>query len=314
VQGTYKCTAGVSAKRGFLKMKNFLYNKYYFIKEAKTILKLNLISNILSILSMGLMFLLLAMVLSGWWTSNKVTEAIKGESEIDVYYKEGTKQDSVTQLALNIKGIQGVREVRLIDENEAYSRMVNILGKDSDVLKYLEENPFSPFIEVKINLDNMDTILAKLSNNTEIEQVRDNHEVLDKIKSLTNILKLLGSIIVIVVAACTMLIISHIIRLGIYNNREQINTLRLLGAPEYFIALPFLLQGLAMTLAGGLLSSITAGFTIKKIYSMMAGPLPFIPLPPLRPLISGVIMLTIVLSIVLGISGSLLGMASDYKT
>lgn len=294
-------------------MKNFLYNKYYFIKEAKTIFKLNLISNILSVLSMGLMFLLLAMVLCGWWTSNKVTETIKGESEIDVYYKEGTKQDSVTALALNIKGIQGVQEVRLIDENEAYSRMVNILGKDSDVLKYLEENPFSPFIEVKINLDNMDTILAKLNSNTEIEQVRDNREVLDKIKSLTNVLKLLGSIIVIIVAACTMFIISHIIRLGIYNNREQINTLRLLGAPEYFIALPFLLQGLAMTLAGGILSSATAGFTIKSIYRMMAGPLPFIPLPPLKPLISGVIMLILALSIVLGILGSILGMASDYK-
>ena len=294
-------------------MKNFFYNQYYFIKEANTVLKLNLISNIFSVLSMGLMFLLLAMVVSGWWTSNKVIAAIQGESEIDVYYKEGTKQASVTQLLENIKEIQGVREARLVDEKEALSRMEDILGKGSDVLKYLEDSTFSPFIEVKIKLDNMDTILAKLNSNTEIEQVRDNRAVLDKIKNLTAALKLLGFLIVIVVAACTMFIISHIIRLGIYNNREQINTLRLLGAPEYFIALPFLLHGLVMTLAGGILSSILAGFTIKSIYRMMAGPLPFIPLPPLEPLITGVIMLILVLSTVLGISGSLLGMASSQR-
>lgn len=294
-------------------MKNLLYNIGYFIKEAKTIIGLNLASNVFSILSTGLIFFILAMVATGWWVSSRVVEAIKGEAEISVYYKDSTVNSAVVQLSEKIKDIDGVKEVRLISEDEAYGRMENILGKDAEVLAYLEDNPFSPFIEVKIDLGKMDTVLELVGAMPEIQQLRDNREVLERIKNLASILKLLGYFIVIAVGACTLVIISHIIRLGINNNREQINTLRLLGAPEAFIAFPFLLVGLALTLGGGILSSFLASFTIQSLYARMAGPLPFIPLPPMEPMVSGITALILILSSVLGIGGSLLGLAGKRE-
>ena len=108
----------------------------------------------------------------------------------------------------------------------------------------------------------------------------------------------------------TLLIISHIIKLGIYNNREQINTLRLLGASEIFIAFPFLLEGLLLTLGGGILASVLSTFTLKSVYAQMAGTLPFIPLPSLEVLLPGLVLLVISLSAVMGIVGSLFGLLS----
>lgn len=291
-------------------MKNIFYNKGYFLKEAITTIKLNLISNIFSILSTGLIFFLLVMVASGWWASNKVVEAIQGEAEISVYYKEGATAASVNQMVGSIKGIEGVRETRLIGENEAYNRMVEILGKEASVLKYLEENPFSPFVEVKIHIEKMDFVLEKLNSMNEVEHVRDNREVLDRLKDLSGVLKLVGYLFIIAVSVCTLLIVSHIIRLGIYNNREQINTLRLLGAPEYFVALPFVLEGLVLTIGGGALALAMAVTVIKSLYTRMSGPLPFIPLPPLEPIISYAVIIVILLSIVLGLVGSIIGMAT----
>ena len=118
------------------------------------------------------------------------------------------------------------------------------------------------------------------------------------------------------VTISTIVIISHIIRLGIYNNREQINTLALLGAPKFFISFPYLLEGLLLTVGGGILAVVMTTLVIKYIYARMMGPLPFIPLPSVEILISNTLILIIAASTILGIVGSLIGLASigtDYQ-
>ncbi|TCO79533.1 cell division protein FtsX [Marinisporobacter balticus] len=289
-------------------MKNIIYNMGYFLKEAKTIIQLNLLSNVFSVLSTGLIFFILAMVISGWWASSHVVELIKDEAEISVYYNEELDNDRILELIKNIKAIHGVQKVRSVDAIEAYHRMEEIMGKDAKVLEIFDDNPFSPFIEAQINLEEMNLVLEKLHEIQDIDHVRDNRAVLDRLKSISSIVKFLGTLVVTAVGISTLVITAHIIRQGVYSNREQINTLRLLGAPEGFIVLPFLLEGLLLTLGGGVLAAALAVFTLNNVYGQVVGQLPFIPLPAREVLVSGIIVLMLLISITLGILGSLFGL------
>lgn len=289
-------------------MKNIIYNTRYFLKEAKTIIRLNLLSNIFSVLSTGLIFFILAMVISGWWASSHVVKLIKDEAEISVYYNEEINDSGILELIKNINAIDGVQEVRSVDAIEAYNRMEEIMGKDAKVLEILDDNPFSPFIEVEINLEEIDLVLGQLQMIEDIDHVRDNRAVLDRIKSISSIVKCLGMLVVTAVGISTVVITSHIIRQGIYSNREQINTLRLLGAPEVFIMLPFLLEGILLTLGGGIFASILAVITFNNIYGQVVGQLPFIPLPSRDILVSAITVLMLLISIMLGIIGGLFGL------
>jgi len=291
-------------------MKKMISNAGYFAREAITVFRLNPLSNLLSLISTGLIFFVLAMVVSGWWAGGKLVEAIENEAEISVYFEEGMEEDKILQLEEQLKRIPGVRETALVDESQAYSRMEEILGKEAKVLKYLDTNPFSPFIEVKIQLEEMDGIIERLSETEGVDYVRDNREVLQRLQSIIKALELLGYLVAAAVGVSTLIIVSHIIRLGVYNNREQINTLRLLGAPETFIAVPFLITGLLLTLGGGIIASALTAITVRAVYVRIASPLPFIPLPSREVLVSGVITLIIPLSAVLGIAGSLFGLSS----
>ncbi|HYE83383.1 MAG TPA: permease-like cell division protein FtsX [Clostridia bacterium] len=291
-------------------MKNFLYNTGYFLREVKTIIRLNLLSNIFSLLSTGLIFFILTMVISGWWISNQVIETIQGEAEVNVYFSEALDEAGAVKLAEKIEGIQGVREARLVDEAEAYSRMEEILGKEAKVLEYFEDNPFSAFIEVKIRIDEIDPILKELDSMLGIEHVRDNREVLERLHSIAGVLEIIGYLVVAAVGITTIVIISHIIRMGIYDSREQINTLRLMGAPESFIGFPFMLEGLLLTLGGGVLAAALAVFSLRYMYSWMTGPLTFIPLPQLGTMTSQLILLVMSLSGALGIAGGFFGLSS----
>ena len=296
-------------------MRAYFKNIGYFLKETKTIFQLNWISNIFTLLSTGLIFFILATVISSWWISNQVIEIIQEEAEINVYFNEDIEniEDEIIE---QITSIEGVRAVKVVNEDEAYDRMAEVLGKEARVLEFLDDNPFSPFIEVQIYIDEMDTIIDKLNIITGIEYIRDNREVLDRVSNIANILKFIGYLVITVVTISTIVIISHIIRLGIYNNREQINTLALLGAPKFFISFPYLLEGLLLTVGGGILAVVMTTLVIKYIYARMMGPLPFIPLPPVEILISNTLILIIAASTILGIVGSLIGLASigtDYQ-
>ena len=296
-------------------MRAYFKNIGYFLKETKTIFQLNWVSNIFTLLSTGLIFFILATVISSWWISNQVIEIIQEEAEINVYFNEDIEniEDEIIE---QITSIKGVRAVKVVNEDEAYDRMAEVLGKEARVLEFLDDNPFSPFIEVQIYIDEMDTIMDKLNIITGIEYIRDNREVLDRVSNIANILKFIGYLVITVVTISTIVIISHIIRLGIYNNREQINTLALLGAPKFFISFPYLLEGLLLTVGGGILAVVMTTLVIKYIYARMMGPLPFIPLPPVEILISNTLILIIAASTILGIVGSLIGLASigtDYQ-
>lgn len=292
-------------------MKNILYNTGYFIKETKTIIRMNLLSNILSFLSIGLVFFILAMMISGWWISNQIVIAIQGESEISVYFSEDTGTADAVKLAEGIRSIEGVSEAKLVNEEEAYSRMEKILGKEARVLEHFEDNPFSPFIEVKIQIEGIGQILKKLDMMAGIEHVRDNREVLERILNISQVIKVLGYLIITAVGISTTVIISHIIRMGIYDSRDQINTLKLMGAPEAFIGIPFMLEGLFLTLGGGMLASVLAAYTLKYVYAQAAGPLTFIPLPPREALASNLVILIIFLSAALGAVGVFFGLSSS---
>lgn len=291
-------------------MKTIISNFGYFLKEARTIIKINLMSNILSILSIGLILFFAVATISGWWISNQAVEVLEEEAEINVYFAEDIDEDEVDHMMKKIHALTGVEEVSLVDKNEAYHRMEEVLGNEAKVLKYLDENPFSPYIEVQIDLESMDSIIERLKSIEGIEQIRDNREILGKIRNLSSVLKTIGYIFITAVGVSTLIIVSHIIRTGIYENREQINTLILLGAPDGFISFPFLIEGMILTLGGGLLASLLLSLSLRYVYSVMAGPLPLIPLPDMESMGRNLISIIMLLSAVFGLLGSLFGLRS----
>jgi len=288
-----------------------MYNFRYFIKESIDIFRLNLISNIFSLLSTGLIFFVLTLIIAGWNISSSVAEAIKGESEISVYFQEGLEASKIKTLTSSIVGVPGVRMVNLVNENEAYERMERVLGGDAQVLSFFEDNPFDAFLEVAIELSEIDAIVNQINQMDGVDLVRDNKEVLNRLSHMSDVLNLVSYLALTAVGITTLVIMSHIIRQGIYHHREQINTLELLGAPKYFIALPFYIEGISMTLIGGLLSLVLSHFVLNEIYLQVSGPLPFVPMPDQGIVMQNLILMIMGLSLVLGFLGSAFGLSSS---
>lgn len=295
-------------------MKSFLFNIGYFIKEMGRVIRLNLLSNIFSILGTGLILSLLGIVITGTDIGSGLVLMLSEEAEINGYFTETINDDNKDTLVKKIGQIDGVRSVRLVNENEAMNKMKNILGEEAKILELFDDNPFEAFVEIRIDLDQMDPVLNRVKNLEGIDYVRDNRDVLEKIKDITNALKFLGFLMIMAVGITTLIILSHMIRQGIYNNKNQINTLRLLGSPGAFIGFPYILTGLFMTLLGGLIATLALVFLINTAYGSIGGIIPFLPLPPREELIKNITLIIPSLSLILGFSGSLFGLISIGKS
>lgn len=291
-------------------MKNALYNAGYFFNEAKRVISFNPLSGIFSFVSTGLILFILALVITGWGVGTQLVEIMQEEAEISAYFDGSMQEKEALSLINMIKGIEGVWDARLVDGDEAYSRMENLLGEEAHVLGFFEENPFEPFIEARIHLKDLETVAERIGSLPGIDYIRENKEVLGYIQNITEGLNKLWLLIIVAVGLSTIVIISHTIRQGIYNNKVQINILRLMGAPERFIGLPFVLAGLLLTLMGGVLASVFILLLINRIYGNMVGSLPFVPLPPKTQLVTGVVISILSISTVLGVFGSLFGISS----
>jgi cell division transport system permease protein len=294
-------------------MKTFFYNIGYFLMEAKRTIRFNPLSNLFSVVGTGLILFLLGMVLVGWSVGDQLINSLQEEAEISVYFVEETKKEDALKLVEQIKSLDGVLNAQYIEETEARSQMEDMLGEEAQILELFEDNPFEAFLEVRLDLEQMDVVLSNIKNLERIDYIRDNREVLDQIKGITEGLKLMGILVILAVGITTLIIISHMIRQGIYNNKEQINTLRLLGAPGSFIGFPFVLTGTLLTVCGGLFAMVLLILLINGGYSQLGGAIPFLPLPAKNELRNNVSLLILAVSILLGLMGSLFGMSSIRK-
>jgi len=280
-------------------------NAVYFVKESARIFCSNKLSNIFSFFGTVLILFLLALVVGIWSISSQLAVLLKEEAEISAYFEQDIQ--NVEELLSMIEQIDGVRDVRLVDKEEARSRMETILGEESGILNLFDENPFEAYFEVKIHLEKMDSVFSQISVLNGIDYVRENREVLEQIEGISKALEVLGYLVIAAVSITTLVIISHMIRQGIYQNREQIKTFMLLGAPDNFINFPYILLGFLLTFGGGIVATVLIDILINQGYINIHSTLPFIPLPPKNQLMLGLSIFLLSVSAALGILGSLFG-------
>lgn len=291
-------------------MKNSMANLGYFFKEAGRIFRSNMLSNIFTFLGTVLILLMLASVIAGWSIASRLVKMLEEEAEISAFYQDNLDQNEALALAEDIGKLDGVWSSRLVDESEAYERMEEILANDAAILELFEKNPFKSYIEIRINPGQMDSIIEKVGNMQPIDFVRDNRSVLESVNSIIKWINAIGYLIIAAVGITTVIIVSHMIRQGIYNNRDQIKTLRLLGASKLFVGFPFICVGLMITVLAGIIAASVMTLGVHYGYRAMGGAIPFIPLPPENNLILGVVLTLMGVSIILGIVGSLFGLSS----
>ncbi len=289
----------------------------HHVRETFILFGINLFSNLMALLSTVLIFLFLAMILVGWRTVDHWMGLIREGAEIQVFQRLSPtgaipEKAEVDALTASLSAIQGIGEVRYVDPTQAKERMTALMGEGTDLLGQLGENPFRPFHEARIRMESMDGILKDIAALPSVETVRDNRDILDRLVQLEALLRTAGIVFGSGAGIFTLVLLSHIIRSGVLYNREQIRTLRLLGAPEGHIAMPFILFGVLLGAGGALLAAGLTTGALDLLWAGQASPLPFLPLPSRTVVQADLFGILGGIGIILGMLGSLSGLSAAH--
>ena len=106
-------------------------NTFYYIRESIRIIRNNLLSNLFSFLGTALILFLLGLVVALWGISSQLTHLLQSEAEISAYFERDVK--NTDELLHIIQQLDGVWDVRLVNEQEAHGQMEKILGAESNI-------------------------------------------------------------------------------------------------------------------------------------------------------------------------------------
>jgi cell division transport system permease protein len=201
--------------------------------------------------------------LGGFWLlSANLDQAVARWREgvrIVVYLKREPTPLEGAGLVERVKGIPGVGSVRFVGKAEALDTLRELLGKEAAVAEQLPSNPLPASLEITptpaaSTPDGARGLVTRLAAMPETEEVAGSMEWADRLAQGQRLVNLIGVSIGAVLGLAAILTVTTATTLVLHLRRQELEVMRLVGAPEYVLRLPLLLQGMLQGLAGALLA------------------------------------------------------------
>jgi cell division transport system permease protein len=290
----------------------------FSIGRALQGIRRNALMSLAAIATMALMLLLLA----GFWllqaglTAGVAYVEEKVEIVADLRDVPGSEAVLVVQaqaLAVEVATMPEVSVVRYVSKDEALARFQARLRERGqvDLTGYLDRNPLPASLEVSL-VDPRDyqAVVDLLSSHDEVvEEVVEVQQLVDRLTSVTDVLRTGGFVVLVVVGFVVLFIIVNTIRLAVVARREEIEIMRLVGASDAFIRWPFIFEGAFVGLLGAGVTILILALAAGPVGEMMFGFFRVLPLE-LGTLARDIVLLVVGTGLGVGVVGSWLSVRS----
>jgi len=216
--------------------------------------------------------------------SKFLISTIQEKADISVYFNNTALEEDILNIKEELSKIPEVENISYISKEEVLDEFNQRHKDDSILMESLEEvggNPFLATLNIRAFTASQYQAVASFFEDPAFEGLIEKVDyyqrkpVIDKIFSLTSEAKKTGIVLAIILAVISALVVFNTIRLAIFNQKEEIEVQRLVGASNWFIRGPFLIQGaisgILATLICFLIVALSCWFFSPKIEFLFPG-------------------------------------------
>ena len=253
---------GVDTAMKINTMKFFVEDAFKGLKRNKTLSIASMATVAATLFILGVFILLILNV-------NQGVKSLESKVELKVFLTDDIKINEKTALENKIKGSEGVVDVQFEDKAQALANMKKQLGNQGNALLdgLDKDNPIPASYTVKVTKPEM---LSKVSGNIKdmpgIYQIKDQKDLADKISKIVASLKLVAVIMFVILFLVSLFLIGNTIKLTVYSRRREIGIMKYIGATDWFIRWPFIIEGVSIGVFGSLLSTLLLYWMYNSIY------------------------------------------------
>ena len=260
----------------------------FFLREALRALRRNAVPSFAAVATVLVTVLVLGVFIPVVEATTGAADQIRARVIADVYLKKGATQADVARVRhLILTRAPGVKSVQYVSKEQAYKEES---ARNKQAYQLLGANPLPDLFRiVPVKPEDITRIRDALAPpapaggrsviDPAIDDVRNREEDTNKILSVTKAVKLTMAMLAILLAIASVLLIANTIRLSLYARRREVEVMKLVGATDWFIRWPFVLEGVLVGALGGVLAVLLLGVVkvavvdpLQADFALMAAP------------------------------------------
>jgi cell division transport system permease protein len=239
----------------------------FFTQEAFRALRRNGAPSMAAIVTTVVTVILLGVLIPVFQTTQAKSDQVRDSLEFRVAIFDDATRAEIGALDGRLREIPHVESVSLITKAAALAELREDLGKErsGELLTQLNSNPLPANFRVKADdASNLDAVRAAVTPpgangkpqpiSPIVQDVFDRQEDSQKIEQVTSALKIVLTVITALLIVASLMLVGNTIRLSIYTRRREVEVMRLVGATRWFIRWPFMIEGVVVGFAGGLIA------------------------------------------------------------
>jgi cell division transport system permease protein len=235
----------------------------FFLKEALRALRRNAAPSLAAFATILITTLVLGVFIPVVRAATAKTNQVRNKIELEVFIHDDATQAEVNELGAKIRAIPHVQRIDFVSKEEALTILRKRLGEKSSIVSDLPGNPLPRSYRIKLddpgNVGLVKTGLQPTGANGKprlispaIEDIKDREDDTNKILSATSTIKILLASLAALLVAASILLVANTIRLSVFARRREVEVMKLVGATNWFIRWPFVIEGLIVGFFAGL--------------------------------------------------------------
>jgi len=240
----------------------------------------------LSIATVSILVLSLYMVSTFFVVTLVVNDILKNtqdKADISIYFKTDVSEKDILSAKSNLEGFKEVKSVSYVSRAQALIDFNDYNADKPQILKAIEViggNPLPASLNVRANNPMQYQLITDYANkayfSSSIDHINfdDNKETIDRLNNIIGIIRRLGIGFGAFFATISLLITFNAIRITIYTHRQEIEIMRLVGASNFFIRLPFIFEGIIYGVAASIVTMIILLVSVKFLTPYISSAVP----------------------------------------
>lgn len=287
----------------------------YFLREALTGIRRNGFMSFASASTVFVSLVVLSLLLVVAANVRYLASYVESQVAVVAFLSPDTPREEGRALERRIAAMEGVAATRFVTREEALEDLKAMFGDRADLLEGVEqENPLRDSIEVRLADPRYgDQVSAALRQAQGVQDVKYRRDLADRIRRMGDAVRAGSALLVGLLAVTTLFLISNTIRLTVYARRREIQIMKLVGATDWFIRWPLVIEGVLLGLVGAGAAAALAWWGYDRLLVEVTRAVPFVPLVPKEPLLNQVAQVLVAGGALLGALGSAMSLRRHLR-
>jgi cell division protein ftsX len=242
----------------------------FYIKETLKSLYRNKNTSVATVLSMALTFLILGITLVIVLNVNNFVITTKQEfSGLQIFLKNEVDEENITSFMKKLENNEYLKDISFVSKKETMDNFITNMGSDSSLFSDIE-NPCENSFVVYITKPQMSKeIVTNLKEDDRVSSISYYQDTIDTLIRVSRAISFVSFIIIIVLFILSLVIIENMIKIAIFARMREITIMKNIGATNWFVRWPFLLEGAILGMIGSFLSYIILVGIYSKVYDSL---------------------------------------------